>query len=627
MNAFREAVLQPLLLDLRGRPCLVAGGGSTAAKRARTLVAAGAKVKVVAPVLGEALREMARKGEVEWEERGFREEDLEGRFLVVAVTGDAAVNAEIERSCRRRGILVCANAPHSHGDVLFPSVVRRGDLVLAVSTSGGNPALSRMIREGLESSLDPGLTELVSVVNEARRKLKSSGLRPSFRDWREALDEEFFQLMENGLRHEAERLLLDRLSRTSPERPEFLVWGISHRTACLEVKERLSRQGAELEGLLRELKKTLERVMVLDTCNRFEVYAYAQPSLLREAVSAVVLPGLAGFEEGGHYTPYLLRGEEALAHLIRVICGLDSMIPGEQQIRNQVRKAARLADSVGALGDPLRGVLERAVRAGRRVASNLGAVAEWRSVSGAAVMEVRRHLGDLEGRTVLVVGSGEAGRLALHLLRREGAAKLRLMGSDAERVEGLARRFGAEPLHYQDLKAALCDADAVINSSPRPSSILEREDLLKAGEKRGDHPLLILDISVPRGFPAWCSELEGVVYRDLRDLGDWGGGDLDPRTEVEALLEGEARRIAAWLEERAVSPLIARLHREAEDIGRRAADEIASALRLEDGQREYLGRSIHRLVRRVLHRQTLIARTFPATTGLASSRGEAAGDA
>ncbi len=604
----RETFLQPLFLDIRGKPSLVVGGGSTATKRARTLLEAGARVKVVAPEADVALQEMARRGEIVWEKRPFRTEDVEGNFLVVAVTGDRSVNGEVLRACRARGIMVCANAPDSHGDVLFPAVIRRGDLVIAVSTCGGSPALCRMIREDLETNMDELLPETLSLISDVRKKLKNVDIRPAFREWKDALDEEIYKLLEKGMRGEAERLLLERLTGPQPERPELLVWGINHRTACLEARESLSFQGPELESLVRELKRRLGGAVVLFTCNRFEIYVYSRPSELEEAVGAALYPKLEAYREGDHYTPYRLRGTSAIVHLIRVICGLDSMIVGEHQIRNQVKRAVKLAESVGALREPLRGVFQRALHAGRRIASAVQPATEWKSVSGAAVCELRECLGGLQGRSVLVVGSGEAGRTAIRLLKNEGVEKVWVMGRDPNWVLKLADRYDANPASYEELETVLRHVDGVINSSPRPAGLLKRECMERMMGVRSERPLVVVDISVPRGFPDWFSEVNGVLVRDLRDLERWSPGEVEGLRRADELVEREAGRIASWLEERNSFPLIIRLRREAEELGREAAEEIASNLCLGDGAEEYLRQSIGRLVKKIMHHRTEVAR-------------------
>jgi glutamyl-tRNA reductase len=359
--------------------------------------------------------------------------------------------------------------------------------------------------------------------------------------------------------------------------------------------------------------------MVVDTCNRFEVYAYAEPSRLRASITSMINPRLVGYDEGRDYSCYLLRGEEAVLHLVRVVCGLDSMIQGDQQIRNQIRKAVGLAESVGALGDPLKGVIQRAIRAAREITSLIMEVTGERSVSEAAVSMVRQSLGCIEHRDVLVIGTGEAGKVALRALRQERVRSLWVLGGDARRVFLLGRHHGAEPLLYEDLERALLHVDAVINSSTRPGNILDREGLNAIMSRRAGRPLVIVDISMPRGFPEWCSRVEGVVLKDLRDLGEWSGEAAALPLELENLVRREALRIASWLEERRNVPLVSRMRKETEELGREAVEEIAARLRLDGSKKEYLGRRIEKLVRRILHHQTLLVKALPDTRALSDN--------
>lgn len=603
--------LFPLLLDLRDKPCLVAGGGATAAKRVRSLLSAGAGVMVVAPEVEGSLRDMVMEGEVAWAQRPFAPEDVEGKFLVVAVTDDPSLNAAIESICRSRGILVCANAPDWRGDALFPSVIRQGELVIAVSTSGGSPSLSRMIREELEAGMDQELPALVSVMSGVRKRLKERGVSPSFQEWRAALDDGICQMMVDGDYRGAEEELLRRLSGAPAENPEIAVWGISHRTACLEAKERLSLEARELERLIKDMKARLGNALVLDTCNRFEVYSFTLPLRLREAVGSMVVPRLAGLEEGRDYECYFLRGESCLRHLVRVVSGLDSMVVGEHQIRHQVRRAARLSESLGALRHPLKGAVQRALHAGRGIAAHLSGYGEERSISGEAVAAARECAGGLEGKAVLVIGSGQAGGIALRLLAKEAVGRLWFMGSHYHRVSRLAEASGATPLLHQDLENVLLEADVVINTSPVPKRTLGEGDLEEIMRARAFRPLIIVDIAVPRGFPEESEGIKGVTLKNLLHLGRVNGHDPGGGVALEEMVERETRSIARWLGERNASPIITRLRREAEDMAREVTREIAVSLGLEDGERDYVEKRIDLLVRRILHGHILLARSGP----------------
>jgi precorrin-2 dehydrogenase/sirohydrochlorin ferrochelatase len=140
----------PAFLDLRERPCLVVGGGTIAERKAVALFDAGADLTVVSPSLTPALETLSHKNKISYRPKSFEERDVNGMYLAVAATNDPGVNSAVARACRQRGILVNAASPPEESTFIVPSVVDRGDLLIAVSTSGNSPALSRKVREDLE---------------------------------------------------------------------------------------------------------------------------------------------------------------------------------------------------------------------------------------------------------------------------------------------------------------------------------------------------------------------------------------------------------------------------------------------------------------------------------------------
>jgi precorrin-2 dehydrogenase len=140
----------PAYLDLRDRPCLVIGGGSVAERKALSLLEAGADVTVVSPALTSKLQELTASGKITHRQKNFEEQDLSGEFLVIAATNSLEVNTIAARSCKKRHILVNVAAPPEEGTFIVPSMVERGELLIAVATGGASPALSKKIRNELE---------------------------------------------------------------------------------------------------------------------------------------------------------------------------------------------------------------------------------------------------------------------------------------------------------------------------------------------------------------------------------------------------------------------------------------------------------------------------------------------
>lgn len=207
--------LFPLFVELGGRPCIVFGGGAVAERKILALLAVGAVVTVVSPTLSAALTELATAGLIAHVSRAYADGDLAGAVLAFAATDDGAVNAEVAREGRTRGVWVNAADDPAHCDAILPAVVHRGALTVAISTGGASPALARAVRERLERALPEAYGSLAEVAAEARRDLHATGRRASADDWRAALDDGLGALLDGAPVDEAARRLRTRLERAA----------------------------------------------------------------------------------------------------------------------------------------------------------------------------------------------------------------------------------------------------------------------------------------------------------------------------------------------------------------------------------------------------------------------------
>jgi precorrin-2 dehydrogenase len=198
----------PVVLELVERPVLVVGGGAVAERKIDGLLEAGARVTAVSEIVTERLKVLAREGRIRWIARRYRQGDVAGSALVFVATDDGAVNGEVAAEAWTYGVWVNAADDPQHCDFILPSVLRRGELTVAVSTGGASPALSRIIREELESYFTDDYGVLASVASEARREL---GARLDGEAWRRALDRELRRLIATGQREAAKTRLLERL--------------------------------------------------------------------------------------------------------------------------------------------------------------------------------------------------------------------------------------------------------------------------------------------------------------------------------------------------------------------------------------------------------------------------------
>lgn len=205
----------PIFLEVAGRPCLVVGGGPVAERRVEGLLAMGAAVTVVSPSLTGRLGALAEDGKLRHMAREYRGGDLDSHQLVFVATGDGEVTAAVLREGRERGVWVNAADSPAGCDFFLPSVLRRGELVVAVGTGGTSPALSRAIREELEAYFTQDYAVLAEVVAEVRRELGQRASIPDGAAWQRALNGDLRRLIAEGKREEARAYLLARLGAES----------------------------------------------------------------------------------------------------------------------------------------------------------------------------------------------------------------------------------------------------------------------------------------------------------------------------------------------------------------------------------------------------------------------------
>jgi siroheme synthase-like protein len=201
----------PIFIEMTGRPCAVVGGGVVAERKVEALLNAGATVTVISPSLTESLHSWEAAGKVRYIGREYRPGDLTGYEMAFVATNDRKVNPVVAQEARERGIWVNAADDPPHCDFILPSVLRRGDLVVAVATGGSSPALSRAIREDLESYFTNEHAELSQVAAEVRRELRKRSVIPSVEAWRQALGDGVRRFIAEGKRPEAKAHLMDLL--------------------------------------------------------------------------------------------------------------------------------------------------------------------------------------------------------------------------------------------------------------------------------------------------------------------------------------------------------------------------------------------------------------------------------
>ena len=201
----------PIFIDMAERRCIVVGGGAVAQRKVEALLHVGAAVTVISPNLTEHLNSWVNEGRIRHLAREYRTGDLDGYQFAFVATDDGGVNAAVFREGKERGVWVNAADDPAHCDFILPSVLRRGNLVVAVATGGTSPALSRAVREELESYFTADYADLAHVAADVRRELKQNSVNPSAEAWREALGNGFRRLIAEGRKEEAKKHLTECL--------------------------------------------------------------------------------------------------------------------------------------------------------------------------------------------------------------------------------------------------------------------------------------------------------------------------------------------------------------------------------------------------------------------------------
>ena len=335
---------------------------------------------------------------------------------------------------------------------------------------------------------------------------------------------------------------------------EIVLVGLNHRTASVEVRERVSFTTEQARRAAEELRARgiLEETLVLSTCNRSEVYG-VPPEASHECAA-----GLSSFLSEFHSVrPDVLRGSlyhhydrEAVRHLFRVSAGLDSMLLGEAEILGQVREAYRFAHENGATGPVLNRLFQGALEVGKRVRTETELGTRPVSVASAGVKLAERIFGKLNERTALVLGAGAISEQVVEQLRSRGIAHLFVMNRSRERAENLAQQFGGKVIAWGEWETALKGPDVVVASVSAEEPVLRREMLVRAMAARGNRSLLLMDLGLPRNIEAAAADLYNVYVYNVDDLTDIVQQNLNAReSEVpraEAVVEEHVGKFLSW---------------------------------------------------------------------------------
>ena len=397
--------------------------------------------------------------------------------------------------------------------------------------------------------------------------------------------------------------------------------GLNHRTASVDVRDRVTVSTDRLGEALGALRDHTGNGVILSTCNRSEVYS--QVASTEEGGDAVLafMRAYHGIDPR-ELSPYLYiyEQEAAVLHLFRVACSLDSMILGESQILGQVRRAFGVAGRHDMCNGSLSRLFNQALRVGKRARTDTAIGRNALSVSNTAVQLAHRVFPEFSSKRVLVLGLGDAGKLAARALANAGARNILVANRTYQRAVDTAAELGGTPFPFDRLADALQSSDIVVASTGSPGYILTPEMPALAARDTA-RPLFIIDIAVPRDVDPTVGHLPALHLYDIDDLEAVSGTNRREREQeaakVEAIVADETPRFMRWLDSQESVPTVAALRQRAEAI---RAKELARLVRrlpdLSDEQRAPLEAFSRALVNKLLHAPitTLKRNHHPAQT-------------
>jgi len=386
----------------------------------------------------------------------------------------------------------------------------------------------------------------------------------------------------------------------------LIVIGVNHQTAPVEVREQFTISEARLPEAVKTLaaQPGIEEAMIVSTCNRVELIARTKDA---DANLDGCLKKMYGVDAQS-YRKYLYeyRERDAIRHVFRVASSLDSMVVGEPQILGQVKEAYATARAVGALNSQLDALYSRAFAVAKRVRTETAIATSAVSIASVAVELAQKIFGNLEGKSVYLVGAGKMCELAARHLLAHGATKLYVGNRTYERAAALAKKFNGEPISFDHLYETVDRADIVISSTGAPHTIFRKEHGERFLARRKNRPMFFIDIAVPRDVDPEMNKLDGIFVYDIDDLQQVVASHIsDRRAEAdraEAIVQLEVDKFQARLQTLDVVPTIVSLQEHLETVRQAEIDRVRGRLGMLTPEQEMAIEALSRgIINKIMH--------------------------
>jgi glutamyl-tRNA reductase len=384
----------------------------------------------------------------------------------------------------------------------------------------------------------------------------------------------------------------------------LVVVGINHRTAPVEVRERVVFDPTRVPDALRDLAALppVQEAVIVSTCNRTEIYC------VTESGQAELGDWLQRYHQLGssiHHCLYHLDDAKAVNHAFAVASGLDSMVLGEPQILGQLKDAYRAAQDAGTTGPELNRLFQAAFSVAKRVRTDTQIGANAVSVASAAVAMAKTVFAKLENRTALMVGAGETIALAARHLHADGLRRMIVANRSIDRARELAAEFQGFAIGLDEIEAHLKEADIVVASTASPNVIITRHMAEQALRARKRRPIFMVDIAVPRDIDPEVAQLEDVYLFTVDDLQSVVNENMENRRQAarqaEDMIAAEVERFEVKQRTRGAAPTIRRLRDEAEHVRQHTLEQARRMLAAGRSTEEVLEFLSNTLTHRLIH--------------------------
>jgi glutamyl-tRNA reductase len=386
----------------------------------------------------------------------------------------------------------------------------------------------------------------------------------------------------------------------------YVLIGVNHRTAPVEVREQFAIPEARLPEAIKALTSCagVEEGMIVSTCNRVEILARTTDEGAR---LDEFFQEFYGFDADRYRTHlYEHRDRDAVRHVFRVASSLDSMIVGEPQILGQVKEAYATARAVGAVNSQLDALLTRAFAVAKRVRNETAVATSAVSVASVAVDLAKKIFGNLQGKSIYLVGAGKMSELAARHLLAHGAEKIYVSNRTYDRAVALARKFNGDAIPFDQLYETVSQADIVITSTGAPHAIFRKEHGERFLSRRRNRPMFFIDIAVPRDVDPEMNKLDGIFVYDIDDLQQVVTSHVaDRRVEAdraEAIVQLEVDKFQARLQTLDVVPTIVSLQEHLETVRQAEIDRVRGRLGNLSPEQELAVEALTRgIVNKIMH--------------------------